>query len=213
MLWLYLQGVPLRICLLYLVILLFSATIHEISHAWVAFKLGDPTARNLGRITLDPRVHLTQMGLFAILLLPIGWANPVPINPRNFRNYKRDTILVSLAGPLSNLLLAFVSLLVYFQVLQRLALPSQLLSTLGLFCVSMAEINVLLMVFNLIPFPPLDGSKILTCFLPYRTREFMYRMEHYGIFVLFLIINVLSPIMRIAQNAVIDALMVVTSWI
>ncbi|MCL2739779.1 MAG: site-2 protease family protein, partial [Oscillospiraceae bacterium] len=151
MLFLYLNGTPLLTCLLYLVVLIFSATVHEVAHAWAAYKLGDPTAKHMGRISLNPKVHLTKMGTLAMLLLPIGWANPVMVNPQNFRKPKRDGMLVSIAGPLSNLLLCFISLLILVILAKfpsgNTAFSSSASEILWVF----AHLNSLLMIFNLLP--------------------------------------------------------------
>ena len=204
MLYLFLNGVDLLTCLFYLVVLIFSATIHEIAHAWTAYKLGDPTAKHMGRITLNPKVHLTKMGTMAMLLLPIGWANPVMINPRNFRKPQRDSVLVSIAGPLSNLLLCFVSIFIFVtaEKYQTNALMAAVLQT----CSMLAYINALLLVFNLIPFPPLDGSRIFTVWLPYKVREFLWRIEQYGIIVLFLIVRVFARPINWLMTFVIDGI-------
>jgi len=208
MLFLYLQGVPLIMCLFYLIVLIFSATVHEIAHAYSAYKLGDPTAKHMGRITLNPRVHLTKAGTLAMLLLPIGWANPVIINPRNFRKPKRDSVIVSIAGPLSNLLLAFIAMffLVLFEKfpIANTAFAGAVLQT----CVIFAQLNTLLMIFNLLPIPPLDGSRLLTTWLPYKWREWLWQVERYGIIVLFLAIQILSPIIRWLQDIVLNGLYV-----
>jgi len=206
---------PWLLCLLYLVVLVFSATLHEIAHGWTAYKLGDPTAKMMGRITLNPKVHLTRMGFLAMLLLPIGWANPVIINPRNFTNPKRDSILVSIAGPLMNLLLCFISVLIIVICGKAvgIAIPSLYLQNFDNFTAYISNVsplmyavvllfsvfaylNALLFIFNLLPIPPLDGSRLLTSWLPYKAREWLWRVEQYGIIVLFLIIYLISPFLN-----------------
>lgn len=141
------------------VVIVFSAIIHEFSHAWAAYASGDSTAKNEGRLTLNPIPHLEIMGTVIIPLFLlffansfVGWAKPVPINPYNFKNQKRGIIWVSLAGPASNLLIALIlGLFIRFSIFPFLSLPFGII----------AYINIFLALFNLIPVPPLDGSKLL----------------------------------------------------
>lgn len=172
--------------LILLPVLIFSIVVHEVAHGWVAKQQGDPTAAMLGRITLNPIPHIDPIGsiLVPILLslapggIIFGWAKPVPVNPRNFRNFKRGDILVSLAGVTANLILAilFTVLMAFSEWLIRLA-PD--LATTWLILRGMAEygivINFVLMLFNLIPIPPLDGSHVFAYLLPpklaYRYRQ------------------------------------------
>ena len=189
------------ICLIPIVLL--SLAFHEFSHAFVSNKLGDPTARNAGRLTLNPIRHLDPLGTLMIIVSSLqgfgfGWAKPVPISPRYYKNARSGTMLVSLAGPLSNLLLAFIFAFPFFyyreawnpDILSNTALnflKSLIqLSTLGLF------INLSLAVFNLIPVPPLDGSKILSGFLPSKYYFKMMQYENY-IGLIFLAIILIRP--------------------
>lgn len=136
--------------------LLTAVSIHEFSHAWTADYLGDPTARLQGRLTLNPLAHLDLLGTLALFIAHIGWGKPVPVDPYNLENPKRDNMLISLAGPVSNLLLAlFLSLLGKF-----------LLSQFFFIFIPFITLNVGLAIFNLLPIPPLDGSKILFGILP-----------------------------------------------
>ena len=176
-----------------LVVLLFSIIIHEVAHGYVALRNGDPTARMLGRLTLNPVPHIDPIGTVLvplILLLPyfiyghfpsilFGWARPVPVNPLNFRNHKWGEITVSAAGPLSNLMLA-----VAFAVLFRLAGSNQGLLYLANIGVSL---NIILALFNLIPIPPLDGSHILARVLPRDLALTYQRLEPWG-FMLILVL-------------------------
>ena len=150
-------------------ILLMTLTIHEVSHGTVAYFLGDDTAKRAGRLTLNPISHIDWIGLLMLFLVHIGWAKPVPINPYNFRNYKRDTALTAAAGPLSNFLLAILLSLVFFviksanpNILHYGSLISRFLIQMLLYAIL---INLALGIFNLIPIPPMDGSKILGGFL------------------------------------------------
>lgn len=164
----------LILTLLSLPIILLSLSLHELSHGFVAWKCGDPTARALGRLTLNPLKHLNPMGALCMLLCGFGWANPVPINSRYFKKPRRDIVLTSLAGPVSNLLLAVIFLLLlrfvgYGWLWQRLY-SSQFTANLAyyfvLFLYYGVSMNVSLALFNLFPLPPLDGSRILFALLP-----------------------------------------------
>jgi Zn-dependent protease len=135
--------------------LLIAVTIHEFSHAFVADKLGDPTPRVLGRVTLNPLAHLDPLGTIALLIAHIGWGKPVPFDPYNLQNPKRDSLFIALAGPASNFILAGI-----------LALFVRFLPGISFFIIPLLIINIGLGVFNLMPVPPLDGSKILAGILP-----------------------------------------------
>jgi Zn-dependent protease len=169
------------------VVFLFSVIIHEVAHGYVALLNGDPTARMLGRITLNPIPHIDPVGSVLLPLLLfisgssflIGWAKPVPVNPRNFHNYRRGEIAVSAAGPLSNLALAVI-----FAFLLHLGLGNAGLLKLAYYGVS---INLILALFNLIPIPPLDGSHILAILLPRELARLYAHLEPVG-FILILIL-------------------------
>lgn len=146
-----------------LIIIMTAFPIHECAHAFVASKLGDNTAKNMGRITLNPLKHLDIFGTIALLVADFGWAKPVPINPYNFKNPKRGMMLSSIAGPISNILLAFICLI----ILKLLAFTHQNQSIIEVFAY-MIYFNIILAVFNLLPIPPLDGSRLASYFLPER---------------------------------------------
>src|SRR6202453_3362510 len=182
------------------VVLVLAFSVHECAHAWAAWRLGDPTAKMLGRVTLNPLKHLDPLGSVFMPLVAlvyhwplIGWAKPTPVTGRNFKNYRRDDILVTLAGPASNLILATIALILLIVVKHILpageatiatavaiaqkipGVPTEGLPTLfpiALFLYFVIFINLLLFVFNLIPIPPLDGSHILRHFLPYKAVQF-----------------------------------------
>ena len=145
------------------VCILFSLILHECAHGWVALKCGDPTAKWMGRLTPDPRKHLDPIGTLCMLFLRIGWAKPVPINPRNFRNYRRDYILVSLAGIAVNMILFLVST-VGVVLIYKYATAGWMGYVYEFFYL-LASINLSLAVFNLLPVPPLDGYRFLDQFV------------------------------------------------
>ncbi|MFA6170337.1 MAG: site-2 protease family protein [Candidatus Margulisiibacteriota bacterium] len=169
-------------------ILLVTITIHEFAHAFVADKLGDPTPRLAGRLTLNPISHLDPIGFLMLLLVRFGWAKPVPINPYNFRNPKQGSLFVSLAGPLSNFFVAWVVAVIF----KNVPLPNSYLVDLVSYTI---WINLSLGVFNLIPVPPLDGSHILEYFLPPHQYEVMVRLQQYSFLILIGIILFAMPIL------------------
>lgn len=157
--------------------ILFGLSFHEFMHAYVAYKLGDPTAKLAGRLTLNPLKHLDLIGTIALFFFRIGWAKPVPINPYNFSDIKKGVILTSLAGPMANFLTAMV-----FGILYRLINPASLF--LDLLLRSFVIYNLILAFFNLLPIPPLDGSKIFMYILPYKYRQQYMEIESYGFYIL-----------------------------
>ncbi len=170
-------------------IILVVIAVHEFAHAKVADILGDPTPRLAGRLTLNPISHIDPIGLLMLIVVRFGWAKPVPINPYNFRDPRRGTIYVSLAGPLSNFFLAWIVAILF----KTLPLPyNSLLNTAFSYTI---WISLALGVFNLIPVPPLDGSKVLEGILPYQYLDFFYRMQQYSFIILIMIIMIGSPIL------------------
>ena len=184
---------------------LVCITLHELSHGYTAYLLGDDTAKSRGRLTLNPIKHLDVMGLLMMLVFHVGWAKPVPVNPGNFKHPRRDIALVSLAGPVSNFLLALVALFLYYPL--RLA-ESSIVMTIALMLYMVAVMSIGLGVFNLIPVPPLDGSKILLSFLP---RKYEWKFAQYQQFIQFgllilLVLGVLNTPIRFFVNIIYQGL-------
>jgi Zn-dependent protease len=185
--------------LIYAVPVLFSIVIHEVSHGWMAYKLGDNTAKNMGRLTLNPLVHVDPMGTIVLPLIMIflkgpvfGWAKPVPFNPYNFRpgvDRRNGTMWVAISGPASNFAIAFVASFVLVISQKFLSgLPAILFVSIIKLAGAFLFINLILGFFNLIPLPPLDGSKILARFIPQSMESQYLRLERYGMLILILIL-------------------------
>jgi len=158
--------------------LFLALTFHEFSHAYVANRLGDPTARLMGRLTMNPLVHLDLLGTAMLFIANFGWAKPVPVNPMNFRNPKRDLLWVSLAGPVSNLLLAFI-----FGILFRAIGIGERTGNMNVIAIMIfygVYINIILAFFNFLPIPPLDGSKILAGIVPEKYERELEPLFRYG---------------------------------
>lgn len=180
--------------LYFLPALLLSLSIHEFGHAFVAYKLGDRSQKELGRLTIAPFAHMDWMGFICIALFGFGWGKPVMVDDRNFKKRGRDNMFVSLAGPLSNIILAIV-FTIAIKVLWMCGISeATITSKTGLILLDMLWIaiifNVTFAAFNLIPLPPFDGSKVLYYFLPYSGKKFMDKLEIYSIYIiLFLVIT------------------------
>lgn len=171
--------------------ILIALTFHEFAHAYVAYRLGDPTAKYMGRLTLNPLAHLDLMGTIMIFLIRFGWAKPVPVDTRNLSNPKRDLLWISAAGPLMNMALALVSgILIRIFLASDLAYadPNGSIGTLFQMLRYSLYINLALAFFNLLPIPPLDGSKILAGLLPNKYGAQLHQIERKGPMVLFGII-------------------------
>lgn len=147
--------------ILQIIVILTSLILHECAHAYVALKCGDPTAKYLGRLTMDPRKHLDPIGTVCMIVLGVGWAKPVPVNPRNFKNYRRDDLLVSLAGIAMNLLLSLIGTFFYVLIYKKVRTGGDFVYYLFMFFQYLAYMNIALAVFNLLPIPPLDGYHVI----------------------------------------------------
>lgn len=174
--------------LVLIVVFLPAIIIHEIAHAYAAYLLGDSTGKVHGRLSLNPLNHLDIFGTIAIFLVGIGWAKPVPINPANFKHPRRDIALSSLAGPMSNFGMALLSGFC-IAMLQYLPLNNITGFVFGFFNLFL-WVNVILMIFNLLPIPPLDGSGVLGYFIPKQFRQQWYEFEKYGPMILIIIIAI-----------------------
>jgi Zn-dependent protease len=179
--------------------LLTAIVFHEFAHGFVAYKLGDPTAKNAGRLTLNPFKHIDLIGFIFLMVFRFGWAKPVPINPNYFKNRKKDTILVSAAGPIINFIIAlFFSLIVSVDIIRNNLILNIVIITIWY--------NIMLGLFNLLPLPPLDGSKVLASMLPDKYEYYFYKYEKYLYIILILLIvtglidKILSPLINIVLN-------------
>ncbi len=186
---------PIEIIIFQIIVLIFSAIIHEYMHGWMADQLGDPTAKHEGRLTLNPIPHID---LFGSILLPFilvitgspfvfGWAKPVPFNPYNLQDKKYGIAKVAAAGPLANLITAIF----FGMILRFLPIVS---STLVISLAIIVQINLILMIFNLLPIPPLDGSKVIMPFLPYDWQVKLANLERYGFILVLIFIIFAFPI-------------------
>ena len=188
----------------------FSLSIHEFAHGFAAYKLGDNTAKYMGRLNLRPSSHLDPIGAICLFLFGFGWANPVPVNPSNFKpgKIKRGMVITSVAGPLSNLIVAFVSIFLLRVIDATLSGVGGVFATIVSVVATLLYItlvmNISLAVFNLIPIPPLDGSKILNAVLPPRLYFKIMRYERYGFIILLLLINL--PIFDFIMNFLVNGI-------
>lgn len=185
--------------------------LHEMAHGFVAYKLGDNTAKNMGRLRFNPMAHVDPIGALMILFVGFGWAKPVPVNPRNFKNPKAGMAVTALAGPVSNLLAGFAAALLYNVaaiVATNVSLSTGAWELISIFFFYFISINISLAVFNLIPIPPLDGSKILFAFLPDRIVYKAYQNEQVLSIVLIVLIftGVLTGPLSYLQN-------ILTNWV
>ncbi|MEI8349979.1 MAG: site-2 protease family protein [Candidatus Omnitrophota bacterium] len=180
------------------VVLIYSVIIHEVAHGWVAHLFGDETAKYSGRLTLNPISHIDPVGTLMLFIVGFGWAKPVPISYQHFKNRRLGFFSVALAGCAANIIIAIIALFL---------LQFKIMSTNPLFSIMLPiiiKINIILGAFNLIPIPPLDGSKILMSFLPHRAQESLSKIEPYGFFILALLLytGLLDPVISFMQNII-----------
>lgn len=191
-------------------LVLFTAiTIHEYAHGFVAYKLGDPTAKNEGRLTLNPLSHLDVVGAICMVLFGFGWAKPVPVDSRYFKNPKTGMAITALAGPVANLIAGFAGSLIFYGLAGFCPvsfLMSDVWGYIRIFLSYYIVCNISLAVFNLIPVPPLDGSKILFAFLPDKAVYQINRYQQFYIIIIFvlLFVGVLDVPLNFLQNAVLN---------
>lgn len=198
-------------------LVLFTAVpVHECAHAWVAEKMGDDMGRKQGRITLNPFAHLTLWGSLMMILVGFGWGKPVMVDSRNFKNPKKGMVLTSLAGPASNFIMAFLSMIVY-KVLAFLsfAKDSSTLDMLATVFVYITLINISLAVFNFLPIPPLDGSKIFNAILPEKWYFTIMKYENFIFIALIILVysGLLDTPLSFLQDKVIDVMLFLTGWV
>jgi Zn-dependent protease len=192
--------------------LLLALTVHEFAHGYVAFRLGDPTAQALGRLTLNPLKHLDPLGTLAFFIFQFGWAKPIPVNPAYFKNPPKDMLWVALAGPVTNLALAVISALMVKAVvwlarsIPYSVLGEAILVPLSSTLIASVWINLVLCIFNFLPIPPLDGSRILSGILPPALARSYGSIERYG-FILLIILaatgvlaKLIIPLIKVANS-------------
>ena len=173
--------------------LLFALTFHEFAHGFVAYRLGDPTAKDAGRLTMNPLKHLDPLGTIAFFFIKFGWAKPVPVNPNYFKNPRKDMLWVALAGPVTNLMVAIASailtrgLWMLANILPYSTASEAILVPLNSMLIASVWINLVLCIFNFLPIPPLDGSRILMGLLPDNLARSYVRIERFG-FVIILVL-------------------------
>lgn len=186
-------------------IVLISLTFHEFAHAFVSTKLGDPTPRYTGRLTLNPLAHLDPVGAILMVLTGFGWAKPVQINARYYKNSKWGMALTAAAGPLMNLALAIVSMLLYTLVFiltyKAGWIPEAIFGNIGYFLYRLSAVNLMFMIFNIIPIPPLDGSRVLSLFLPTKAYFWVQKYERYS-FILIIVLSLTGAFSRVIGTGV-----------
>jgi Zn-dependent protease len=194
---------------------LLCITLHELSHGYVAYRLGDNTAKNMGRLTLNPIKHIDIVGLIMMVAFKFGWAKPVPVDMRNFKHPKRDMAITALAGPLANVLICCVFLFVYGLVYLPCNLSGNSFfgDVLDMVYIT-AYLSIALAVFNIIPIPPLDGSKVLFSLMSDADYYKLMRYERYGMLLLLILIatNVLANPLQIVTRSIFKILFVFADW-
>lgn len=203
----YLLGINFMELLYRIPAVFIGFSFHEFAHGLAAYYMGDDTAKINGRLTIDPIAHIDPIGLLMLIVFKFGWAKPVPINPANFKNRKMGIILVSLAGPMMNFIIAMTVLFLYGFIYIKFGIQNIIFDKI---MINIYFINIGLGVFNLIPFPPLDGSKILAGLLPVKIEYKFYKYEQYSYILLLILIftntidYILSPMFFYAQKAIYD---------
>ncbi len=185
---------------------LFALTFHELAHGYVAWNLGDPTAKNAGRLTMNPLKHLDPLGVIAFIIMKIGWAKPVPVDPRYFKDPQKGMLLVALAGPAANVVTAIASAVLVKLLIAMPIIPIFILKPMVGMLVASVWINIMLAVFNCLPIPPLDGSKVLMGVLPPDIARSYAKLEPFG-FILLLVLfyagligKVIMPVITYANG-------------
>ena len=196
---------------------ILAISFHEAAHGYIAYKCGDPTAKMMGRVTMNPAAHFDLIGTLSMLLAGFGWAKPVVVNSRNFKHIRPCSALVALAGPVANFIMAFVAALVYFALsfVEVSGAVAQFVSIAANMVFQIVLMNISLMIFNLIPIPPLDGSKVLFSFLPAKAYRFILKYERYGFLILFVVImvGILDIPISIVMSWVLGVLFNMAQWI
>lgn len=205
-----LNGLGLKEILLRLPIIFIAITVHEYAHGYAALKMGDPTAKLSGRLSMNPLAHMDIVGALSMLIFGFGWARPVPINPNNFKNHKKGTVIVSLAGPISNLFLAFLGSVLY-GIFRRIGFGNFSSQFSEIFYGLLAQLillNVCFGIFNLVPFPPLDGAKIVGAFLPYKTYFKIMQYERYAfpILIVLMYLGIFDKILGVLITPIVSSL-------
>lgn len=203
--------------LIHTIVLFTAFPVHECAHGWAAEKMGDDTARKQGRITLNPFKHLSLMGTVCMIFAGFGWANPVPVDPRKFKDPKKGMAITALAGPVSNLIMAFAATVIFriLAVVYNSGHDTELLYALLYFFEYVIVLNVGLAVFNLLPIPPLDGSRIFNLVLPDKVYFKIMRYEKYVMIALVVVVylGILDIPLAFLRSATLELMFLLTDWI